>query len=259
MGFLKTILKLLGGLLIGGAIGLVLAGAGLIIFTDTTFAEYLDKLSSASFRVGIIAGFVGICAFVVSEIVLIIAHEAGHLVGGLLSGYKFVSFRIGNLTFIRKNGHLKIKKYSLAGTGGQCLMCPPDGDPDTVPTTLYLAGGLLANIVCFIVVLPLLFLNLPPFVTEALVIFIFADVLSILLNGIPMKMNGVGNDAKDIMHLRKNRVAKHGLLTQLRSNALIQDGTRPGELPEKMFIVTEKSTIVMRLKCLYSQCELLGS
>lgn len=69
----------------------------------------------------------------------------------------------------------------------------------------------------------------------------------------------VGNDAKDIMHLRKNRVAKHGLLTQLRSNALIQDGTRPGELPEKMFIVTEKSTIVMRLKCLYSQCELLGS
>lgn len=121
---------------------------------------------------GIIAGLVGICAFVVSEIVLIIAHEAGHLVGGLLSGYKFVSFRIGNLTFIRKNGHLKIKKYSLAGTGGQCLMCPPDGDPDTVPTTLYLAGGLLANIVCFIVVLPLLFLNLPPFVTEALVIFI---------------------------------------------------------------------------------------
>lgn len=93
MGFLKTILKLLGGLLIGGAIGLVLAGAGLIIFTDTTFAEYLDKLSSASFRVGIIAGLVGICAFVVSEIVLIIAHEAGHLVGGLLSGYKFVSNR----------------------------------------------------------------------------------------------------------------------------------------------------------------------
>ena len=154
---------------------------------------------------------------------------------------------------------MKIKKYSLAGTGGQCLMCPPDGDPDTVPTTLYLAGGLLANIVCFIVVLALLFLNLPPFVTETLVIFIFADVLSILLNGIPMKMNGVGNDAKDIMHLRKNRVAKHGLLTQLRSNALIQDGTRPGELPEKMFIVTEKSTIVMRLKCLYSQCKLLGS
>ena len=46
----------------------------------------------------------------------IIIHEAGHLVFGLLSGYQFSSFRIGNLMFVKIEDKIKIRKFSIAGT-----------------------------------------------------------------------------------------------------------------------------------------------
>lgn len=48
----------------------------------------------------------------------IIIHEAGHLIFGLLSGYRFCSFRIGSLMWIKKEGKLQLKRYSIAGTAG---------------------------------------------------------------------------------------------------------------------------------------------
>lgn len=56
----------------------------------------------------------------------IIVHEAGHLAFGLLSGYAFSSFRIMDFMWIKEDGKLRLKKFSLAGTGGQCLMEPPE-------------------------------------------------------------------------------------------------------------------------------------
>ena len=48
----------------------------------------------------------------------IIIHESGHLVMGLLTGYRFSSFRIGKILILKQNNHLKIKKFSISGTGG---------------------------------------------------------------------------------------------------------------------------------------------
>ena len=56
----------------------------------------------------------------------VIIHEGGHLIFGLMTGYKFNSFRIFSVILIKQNGKLKIKNISLAGTGGQCLMSPPE-------------------------------------------------------------------------------------------------------------------------------------
>lgn len=54
----------------------------------------------------------------------IIIHEAGHLVFGLLSGYEFVSFRIGSITLAKYDNKYCFKRFHIAGTGGQCLMMP---------------------------------------------------------------------------------------------------------------------------------------
>lgn len=62
-----------------------------------------------------------ILSFVVIVYGLIITHEAGHLVCGLLSGYKFVSFRIGSIIFVKRGDKILRKKFSIPGTGGQCL------------------------------------------------------------------------------------------------------------------------------------------
>ena len=42
-----------------------------------------------------------------------ILHEGGHLVCGLLSGYRFLSFRVGSFTLLRQNGRLVLRRFYL--------------------------------------------------------------------------------------------------------------------------------------------------
>ena len=75
-----------------------------------------------------------------------IFHESGHLIFGLLTGYKFISFRIGHFMFIREKGRLKVKLYNVVGTAGQCLMMPPQWS-ENIPYRLYNLGGCIMNLV----------------------------------------------------------------------------------------------------------------
>lgn len=232
---MKNVLKLIGGLLIGIAAGLLIAASGIVLFTDTTFREFAGNLLSTDLLQIFGAALVGVAAFLGAIAILIPAHEAGHLVCGLLTGYKFVSFRIFNLTFIKSNGRFKVKRYSVAGTGGQCLLTPPDLPLEQVPTALYNAGGVLANLLILLAVLPLFSLDLDPFLKEALAIFCLTDAFLILTNGIPMKLGGIGNDAYHMLYLKRAPLSKLSLVNQLRSNALIQEGARPKDMPDSWF------------------------
>ena len=64
-----------------------------------------------------------------------------------MTGYKFNSFRIFSVILIKQNGKLKIKNISLAGTGGQCLMSPPELIDGKMPYVLYNLGGVILNVI----------------------------------------------------------------------------------------------------------------
>ena len=49
-----------------------------------------------------------IVLMVVSYILAIIIHEFGHLCMGALSGYSFVSFRIGPIGVVKESGHVRL-------------------------------------------------------------------------------------------------------------------------------------------------------
>ena len=51
--------------------------------------------------------------FIIGYLFHIIIHEGGHLIFGLLSGYSFVSFRVGSLTLIREDGKFKLKRFVI--------------------------------------------------------------------------------------------------------------------------------------------------
>ena len=55
---------------------------------------------SESFFGSFLLGLFWIC---VSFALQILLHETGHLIGGLLTGYKFCSFRIGSLQWQKEN------------------------------------------------------------------------------------------------------------------------------------------------------------
>lgn len=50
----------------------------------------------------IFAIFWVICSFYVAMLIQVIIHECGHLIFGVISGYKFLSIRFFNLTLIKK-------------------------------------------------------------------------------------------------------------------------------------------------------------
>ena len=81
-----------------------------------------------------------------------VLHELGHLLCGLLSGYGFLSFRIGSLMLQRTREGLRFCRMSLAGTAGQCLMSPPELKNGRIPCLLYNMGGVLMGLctaLCF--------------------------------------------------------------------------------------------------------------
>ncbi len=80
-----------------------------------------------------------------------------HLIFGLLTGYRFSSFRIFNLMLVKESGRLRIRRLSIAGTGGQCLMCLPDLVNGTMPFILYNFGGAIMNILAALIDLILCF------------------------------------------------------------------------------------------------------
>ncbi|MDE6290840.1 MAG: M50 family metallopeptidase, partial [Muribaculaceae bacterium] len=232
---MKTIIKLIGGLLGGALIGFMIGGLIVVLFTDTTWSEYIAKYYSIDISEGLAVFLVATVSMIISFLILVPIHELGHLVCGLLTGYRFVSFRIFNYTILKENGRFRIKKFAVAGTGGQCLLAPPDLPLDRIPTGWYNFGGVLANIIVLLIVLPFFLLPLNPFVAEALGVFAAVDAIMILLNGIPMMANGVGNDGYNMRLLKKNLRSKQGIVNQLRANALIQNGVRPKDMPDNLF------------------------
>lgn len=164
----------------------------------------------------------------------VILHESGHLIGGLLSGYRFLSFRIGKLMWKRDtDGKLKFCLYSLAGTAGQCLMCPPDRASEDTPVILYNMGGSLINLAS---VLPFLILDrIMPFGNTFFVMAAFVGLLSALCNGIPFKTNTINNDGCNTLEICRNPKSRHAFLIQMKIAALVSSGIRLRDMPEEYF------------------------
>ncbi len=186
--------------------------------------------------------FTGMLIFIVLFILLILAylvqivlHELGHLFFGLVSGYGFVSFRVGSLTLVREEGKFKLKKYNIPGTGGQCLMMPPELKDGEYPYVIFNLGGVLFNLIfSSLALLPIILIDdLSAGVWALLVLFIIAGVIGILTNGIPLKIGGIANDASNILSMRNDATAREGFYLQLRINGLQSMGMRLKDLDKE--------------------------
>lgn len=215
-----------------------------IIFITGGFAmgflivKLVEDMNNKSELAGLLIAFVFLLvAMIVIMFLHIIIHEVGHLICGLISGYKFVSFRIGSLMLKKEKGKFVFKKFKIPGTAGQCLMMPDENwNAYDYPYTLYNLGGILANIMVALISLGLyLSFSNTIFLREILIIlFVYGTILA-LNNAIPMKIGGVANDGQNILALNKNRDARRALYLQLYINGLQSEGTRLKDMSEEYF------------------------
>lgn len=169
-------------------------------------------------------------------ILQIAVHEAGHLVFGLLSGYKFCSYRLFSLMLIRDGNRLRLRRFSLAGTGGQCLMEPPELVNGEIPVVLYNLGGSLMNLIVSAVSLLLwLLLRAYPLLSTVMLMCALIGIVFALMNGIPLRMGEVDNDGYNARALRQDKAALRAFWVQMKISAETARGKRLRDLPEEWF------------------------
>lgn len=165
----------------------------------------------------------------------IIIHESGHYAFGRLTGYTFVSFRVGSFTLVKNNGHLKFKRFNIPGTMGQCLLMPPNKKEGEFPFLLYNLGGIIGNIIWS--GLSLILLILLPEYTWLSIILLTNSVIGILMalfNSIALKSD-ILNDGMNIYILLKDRYTRDVFWLLLYLNAFLTKGERLRDLSEKWF------------------------
>lgn len=169
----------------------------------------------------------------VAMVLQIAIHEAGHLVFGLLTGYRFCSYRFFSLMWIRQDGKLQFRRMSLAGTGGQCLMAPPDWREDC-PYVLYNLGGVLMNLLSA-ALFWLLSLIAPQLVRVFLLFGAIIGLAFALMNGVPLRVGPVDNDGRNIVSIRKSQAARRAFWLQMKVNERTAAGERLRDMPEDWF------------------------
>lgn len=188
-----TFVNLLFGLAMGCLWGVIISGYFLKLANQYPWPLMLLVALAALFCLAL--------AFVLQ----IILHELGHLLFGLLSGYRFVSFRFG------------FRLLAQCGQLCRCVMCPPELDEDgTFPLSLYSLGGIFLNLLSGLLFLLLYFIS-----GGMLLLTLFslsAGILGLgfgLMFALPVKYS----DGYNALWLNDDDAALHGHWLCLREEA----------------------------------------
>ena len=220
---LKSAFQKLIGIILAILVGVVIGIAFTELKSTSHFEGYMFLLETA-------------VALIVAFYLSVIFHEGGHLVCGLISGYGFSSFRIGSLMLVKIDGKLRLRSFSIAGTGGQCLMTPPDSTDGERPVVLYNLGGVIFNMISAVISMTLYMLHRDiPFASATLLVFALLSIFLALTNGIPMNVGGIANDGMNAISLTKDSRAAEAFFNQLRMNEAQLRGIRPSDMPREWF------------------------
>ena len=195
--------------------------------------NYFIKMNVMEFLAALM---LALAVIFLSYYINICLHEIGHMIFGLLTGYKFNSLRFGKIMLVKKEGKLHFCRYNMPGTGGQCIMSAPACDAENMPVVLYNLGGLIINFVFFVVGI-CIFIGIGNRVPIAGIIgLIFALTAFILLisNGIPFTQ--LGTDGANTIILHKDKNARVAFRNQMEIVNYFANNYSLLEMPEELFL-----------------------
>lgn len=155
---------------------------------------------------------------IIGFIVTVIIHELGHLVFGLITGYKFTSFKVFFIKVYYKNKiKIKFEKGNIL-IHGQCLMRPTNRR-----YFLYNLGGVIFNYILTIILFVLFYTISNEYIIQLIFGALIINTLLAIMNCMYHK-DGI-NDICNIVRCMKNKDYLEGVLYQLDivSNVTIND------------------------------------
>ncbi len=184
-----------------------------------------------------------------------VIHEAGHLVFGLLTGYRFSSFRIGKLMLLKKKGTFKF--YKMSGGNIHCQMCPPDLVDGRMPFALYNLGGFFMNILTALV-----FIALRAMCWENLYLSLYMELMIIEGIGVGV-LYGIGiinSDIRNTICMYRSKMMMNVFWRQMKIQEKHAEGVRLKDMPEEWFVVPEEWDLknsVMAINALFYENRLM--
>ena len=147
----------------------------------------------------------------VSSAVHLVAHECGHFIGGLVSGYKLVYMQVGPVNLeVDKSSKIIFSLHSTHG--GQCIMLPPK--TAVIRYKAYNLGGVYANALISIISVPLLLLD--SFYTAIFgAQILLIGIIKIVTNLVPNIKHGIPNDGYVLKLLKHNAAVQKDYLFYL--------------------------------------------
>lgn len=156
------------------------------------------------------------------------------MIGGLLSGYKVIFIRFGSYTFLKEDEKWRLKKFNVPGTGGQCIMQPPEYKD--FHHHLYFLGGVIMNALLSLVGI-CLFIPFQGYLCVLGIELVLMGLYFIVINGVPLKINGIVNDGYHVFKMEKDNLKK--LYAQLMISSLVIEGMSLSSIDESLFQYNE--------------------
>lgn len=172
---------------------------------------------------------------VLAYLLQVTVHEGGHLAGGLITGYRPLFFRVGRIMLVKLDGRWRVRAYHIPGTGGQCLMAPPDREEP--PCRLYHLGGGLANLLLAVLAVPVLLLTHAPLMRVFALALVLTGIWMAGTNLFPMQIGGMANDGYNAKYLGRDPLALRCVSAQLRVNEGLLRGVALTDMPETWFVL----------------------
>ena len=98
---MKQVLKIIFSLLLGACIGCGAVMLYIVLFTDIMPSGFLEKVEEIQASKLVLSCLLSLISLILAIFLQVILHEGGHLLLGFVTGYRFVSIRIVNLTKIK--------------------------------------------------------------------------------------------------------------------------------------------------------------
>jgi len=173
-------------------------------------------------------------------IIGIILHELGHLVFGLLTGYRFSSFRLASLVWFKEDNRICFK-VSSSVVAGQCLMVPTK-DFAAFKFILYNLGGAIFNfLLCLVLLVPLFIIPWDSALSDFFRYGLLINFMLGAVNLIPIK--SLANDGANLFEALKSESATRGLYMMLYINNEVMEGKRFRDFDSALFEVAENADL----------------
>lgn len=208
-----------------------ICGIGLGTFLQIKYPDVMDAFR----EFGIINVYLYLTLALLTHIFL---HEAAHVIGGVLTGYKVLAIGLFHFQITFLNRRIALKRYSVPGAAGYCIMVPPELKNGTYPFVLTLLGGCLMNFILAILFGSMLFLKGKSFAFYfyCLMMTVFG-LISTVTNLIPKAGMGASTDGRKLCAMLKSEKERSAFYTLNKVSEALFHGICLKDMPEEWFSV----------------------